>query len=108
MKFKVTNMEKGTAISLNFEYVADIGKVVSKLRPSRGSSSRFKSYEKKKMVLITLHLLRFKRFEMKLHMHMPRIVILMVLRYNQVSLGQIFWTFWSAQPSQFWNHHLSA
>lgn len=94
-------MEKGTAISLNFEYVADIEKVVSKLRPSRGSSSRFKSYEKKKVMLVTLHLLGFERFKMKLHIHMRRIVILMVLRYNQVSLGQIFWTFWSAQPSQF-------
>ena len=80
MKFKVTSMEKGTAISLNSEYVADVGKVVSELSPSRGSSSRFKSYEK-------------KRFKMKLRMHMPRIVIVMVLRYNQVSLGQIFWTF---------------
>lgn len=32
MKSKVTSTEKGTAISLNFEYVADIGKVVSNVR----------------------------------------------------------------------------
>lgn len=32
MKLKVTSTEKGTSISLNFEYVADIGKVVSNVR----------------------------------------------------------------------------
>lgn len=75
------NVEKGhllsaTLILLDFEYIVE-GRALSNMRLIRGvGRSRFKSYEKKKIVQVVLHLLECKWLKMKLHMHLNGIAIL--------------------------------